>query len=75
VPIEVASAATSGNPARLIGIDNECGAIVAGRAADLVVLDQDLRVVAVMAGGQWDAPDPASGPGPDPGPAWSWARP
>jgi N-acetylglucosamine-6-phosphate deacetylase len=75
VPIEVASAAASGNPARLIGIDNECGAIVAGRAADLVVLDQDLRVVAVMAGGQWDAPDPASGPGPDPGPAWSWARP
>ena len=73
VPIEVASAAASGNPARLLGIDNECGAIVAGLAADLVVLDHDLMVVAVMAGGQWDAPGPASGP--DPGPAWSWARP
>ncbi|MGO9657990.1 MAG: amidohydrolase family protein [Acidimicrobiales bacterium] len=73
MPIEVASAAASGNPARLIGIDNECGAIVAGRAADLVVLDHDLVVAAVMAGGQWDAPGP--GPGPHPGPAWSWARP
>ncbi len=67
LPIEVASAAVSGNPARVIGIENDCGAIVVGRAADLVVLDQDLMVVGVMAGGQWDAPGT--------GPAWSWARP
>ena len=71
LPIEVASAAVSGNPARVIGIENDCGAIVVGRAADLVVLDEDLMVVGVMAGGQWDAPDPALSPGP----AWSWARP
>lgn len=66
LPIEVASAAASGNPARLLGMDDDCGAIAVGRAADLVVLDQDLMVVGVMAGGQWDAPGP--------GPAWSWAR-
>jgi N-acetylglucosamine-6-phosphate deacetylase len=69
LPIEVASEAASGNPARLLGIDNDCGAIAVGRAADLVVLDQDLRVVGVMAGGEWDPPAPAPGPGP----AWSWA--
>lgn len=51
--IEIASAAASANPARVLGIDNECGAIVVGRAADLVVLDQDLRVVRVLAAGQW----------------------
>jgi N-acetylglucosamine-6-phosphate deacetylase len=29
------------------------GAIEAGKRADLVVLDQDLRVTAVMAAGAW----------------------
>jgi len=58
LPIEVASAAASANPARVLGINDECGAIVVGRAADLVVLDQDLMVVGVMAGGEWDAPYP-----------------
>lgn len=53
LPIEVASAAASGNPARVLGIDHECGAIAVGRAADLVVLDQDLQVVGVLAGGHW----------------------
>jgi N-acetylglucosamine-6-phosphate deacetylase len=71
LPIEVASAAVSAHPARVIGIEDDCGAIVAGLAADLVVLDQDLMVVGVMAGGRWDVPSPAPGPGP----AWSWARP
>lgn len=55
VPIEHASAAASGNPARLLGIAGECGAIAAGLAADLVVLDDDLRVLQVMAGGAWCA--------------------
>jgi N-acetylglucosamine-6-phosphate deacetylase len=70
VTIEAASAAAAANPARLLGIEDHCGAIVAGRDADLVVLDQDLMVVGVMAGGQWDA----LGPAPGPGPAGSWAR-
>jgi N-acetylglucosamine-6-phosphate deacetylase len=58
LPIEVAAAAASANPARVLGIDDDCGAIVVGRAADLVVLDQDLMVVGVMAGGEWDAQYP-----------------
>jgi N-acetylglucosamine-6-phosphate deacetylase len=47
--MEEASAAASGNPARVLGIDHECGAIAVGRAAELVVLDQDLMVVRVLA--------------------------
>lgn len=54
VPIEVASMAASGNPARALGLYDECGAIAPGRAADLVVLDDDLQVVRVMADGRWD---------------------
>jgi len=52
LPIEVASAAASANPARVLGIDDRCGAIATGLDADLVVLDDDLRVTAVIAGGQ-----------------------
>jgi len=29
------------NPARLLGIDGECGSIELGKRADLVALDQD----------------------------------
>lgn len=54
--IEIASAAASGNPARVLGIDEECGAIVVGRSADLVVLDEDLRVIRVLVNGQWCTP-------------------
>jgi N-acetylglucosamine-6-phosphate deacetylase len=43
------------NPARAIGLDKEVGALVAGRRADLVVLDDDLRVVRVMRAGEWVA--------------------
>jgi N-acetylglucosamine-6-phosphate deacetylase len=49
--ITAASAAASGNPARVLGIDERCGAIVRGLDADLVVLDADLRVQQVLAGG------------------------
>lgn len=51
--IEVASAGASGNPARVLGIDDRCGSIAAGLDADLVVLDGDLRVRRVMVGGRW----------------------
>jgi N-acetylglucosamine-6-phosphate deacetylase len=53
LPIEAAVAAASSNPARLLGIDDRCGALAAGLAADLVHLDDDLRVRRVMIGGRW----------------------
>ncbi|MEV0393134.1 N-acetylglucosamine-6-phosphate deacetylase [Polymorphospora rubra] len=40
-------------PARAIGVDDRVGALVPGRRADLVVLDDDLRVVRVMRAGAW----------------------
>ncbi len=51
--IAAASAAASTHPARMLGIADRCGAIATGRAADLVVLDDDLRVRRVMAQGRW----------------------
>ncbi|MEP7019929.1 MAG: N-acetylglucosamine-6-phosphate deacetylase [Pseudonocardiales bacterium] len=51
--IEAASSAASATPARVLGIDDVCGSVTAGRDADLVVLDDALRVVRVMAGGVW----------------------
>jgi N-acetylglucosamine-6-phosphate deacetylase len=51
--VEAASAAASGNPARVLGIGGACGSIAAGLDADLVVLDDDLRVTRVMAAGEW----------------------
>jgi N-acetylglucosamine-6-phosphate deacetylase len=53
VPIEVASAAASGNPARVLGIDAECGAIAVGQAAELIALDSDLLVPGVLCDGYW----------------------
>jgi N-acetylglucosamine-6-phosphate deacetylase len=51
--VEQASAAASANPARVLGLDASIGSIAPGRRADLVVLDDDLQVTAVMAGGGW----------------------
>jgi N-acetylglucosamine-6-phosphate deacetylase len=45
--------ATSATPARVLGVDDRYGSIAPGRAADLVVLDADLRVQRVMVGGRW----------------------
>jgi N-acetylglucosamine-6-phosphate deacetylase len=44
----------STTPARALGL-HEVGAIEPGLRADLVVLDQDLQVTAVMARGAWVA--------------------
>jgi N-acetylglucosamine-6-phosphate deacetylase len=52
--VEQASAAASTNPARVLGLDAVIGSIAPGLRADLVVLDDDLQMTAVMAGGVWD---------------------
>lgn len=41
----------AGNPARALGMFGERGSIALGKAADLVVLDEDLRVVLTLVGG------------------------
>lgn len=48
-----ASIAASTTPARVLGIDAEAGALAVGRSADLVVLDDEFRVEAVMIRGEW----------------------
>jgi N-acetylglucosamine-6-phosphate deacetylase len=45
-------------PAGAIGLGAEVGAIVAGYRADLVLLDEDLRVAQVMRAGSWTGPSP-----------------
>lgn len=42
-------------PARTVGLGDTTGALTAGRRADLVVLDSQLRVVRVMGAGAWVA--------------------
>jgi N-acetylglucosamine-6-phosphate deacetylase len=60
LPIEVASAGASANPARVLGLGERCGVIVPGHDADFVVLDDDLWVVRVMTGGAWCDEDRAA---------------
>ncbi|GAA5163644.1 N-acetylglucosamine-6-phosphate deacetylase [Amycolatopsis dongchuanensis] len=45
--------ATSGRPAELLGIDDRTGSLEAGLAADLVILDDDLRLSRVLRQGEW----------------------
>jgi N-acetylglucosamine-6-phosphate deacetylase len=53
--VELASVAASRNPARVLGLETSIGSIAAGFDADMVVLDDELRVTAVMAKGLWCA--------------------
>jgi N-acetylglucosamine-6-phosphate deacetylase len=50
--LEAAARLASTTPAAVFGLP-DVGAIEAGKRADLVVLDHDLRVTAVMAAGAW----------------------
>jgi N-acetylglucosamine-6-phosphate deacetylase len=52
LPLEEAARLASTTPAGVLGLP-DVGAIEVGKRADLVVLDQDLRVTAVMAAGAW----------------------
>jgi N-acetylglucosamine-6-phosphate deacetylase len=51
--IELAAAAAATNPAALLGLSAERGAITTGLRADLVLLDEQLTVQRVMVGGSW----------------------
>jgi N-acetylglucosamine-6-phosphate deacetylase len=51
--IEAAVVMASSTPARLLGLADRVGAVVAGLDADLVVLDADLAVERVLAKGSW----------------------
>jgi len=50
--LEQAVAMTSSTPAAVLGRTN-VGALIAGRRADLVVLDAHLRIKRVLAAGRW----------------------
>jgi len=53
VPLIDAVRAASQTPARILGVADQHGALMAERAADIVVTDEELRPVRVMRRGQW----------------------
>ncbi|MEW9526896.1 N-acetylglucosamine-6-phosphate deacetylase [Microbispora sp. NPDC049125] len=53
LPLADAARMASLTPARVLGLDDRIGSIEAGKDADLVVLDDDLRVEGVMKRGVW----------------------
>jgi len=53
------TAAAATTPARRLGLAAETGSLIPGLAADLVLLDEDFRLTAVMARGEW-VPQPSA---------------
>ena len=51
VPLEIAVACSSVNPAKCLGIYKERGSIECGKQADVVLLDEDLNVKMVIKNG------------------------
>jgi N-acetylglucosamine-6-phosphate deacetylase len=54
--VDLATMASS-NPAKLLGVDKDCGSIEAGKRADLVALDHDDNVKLTLVGGR-SVPNP-----------------
>lgn len=52
VPLETAVAAASLNPARSLGIDRKFGSVTAGKYANLVIMDENLKVIDVIVRGK-----------------------
>ncbi len=65
VDLADAVAAASTTPARLLGMEAERGSLVAGRRADVLVIDDDLQPVAVAVAGTWVAGKPGASVGPE----------
>ncbi|MDT0378510.1 N-acetylglucosamine-6-phosphate deacetylase [Streptomyces sp. DSM 42041] len=59
LPVADVVRALSANPARLLGVFDRVGSLEAGKDADLVVLDADFALTAVMRKGEWLVPPPA----------------
>jgi N-acetylglucosamine-6-phosphate deacetylase len=62
IPIAAAAAAAAATPAATLGIAGRAGTLAPGMDADLVVLDEDLAVAAVMALGRWSHRDGLASP-------------
>jgi N-acetylglucosamine-6-phosphate deacetylase len=58
ITVEDAVGMASANPARLLGLEGRKGAIAAGCDADLVVLNEQLAVTAVMVAARWVTDQP-----------------
>ena len=52
IPLESALKAATINPARSVGIDQTVGSLAVGKRADILILDQDLRLCHTIFGGQ-----------------------
>jgi N-acetylglucosamine-6-phosphate deacetylase len=53
LPLDTVSRMLSHNPAQRLGLSDRLGSLEVGKRADLVVLDEQLDVVAVMRQGRW----------------------
>jgi N-acetylglucosamine-6-phosphate deacetylase len=58
LPVTEVAAAASTTPARLVGLAGVTGALRPGLAADLVLLNDDFTLRAVMSRGQWVSGQP-----------------
>lgn len=52
VPVESAVRAATVNPARAVGLDSECGLLLPGRRADILIADQEFTLLEVIKSGR-----------------------